>query len=88
MRSRVTEGSRPSASATLAFGSDVITSAGSTWRMLSAMRVRLMDSASPRGRSAVTMICSLAEADLHAGFDVLISPAVTATSVSKGSKPT
>ncbi len=41
-RSSVTLGSRPSASAMFAFGRLVITSADSTWTMLSAVRSRLI----------------------------------------------
>ena len=53
-RSSVTLGRRPSASAMLALGRLRITSAGSTWTMLSAVRWMLMAPASADGRGAVT----------------------------------
>ncbi len=87
-RSIETEGMRPSASAMLAFGNDVITSAGSTCRIFSAARVRLMASASPRGRSAVTMTWSLADATLRTASNCNVCPATRTTSLTNDWKPT
>ena len=61
-RSRVTLGRRPSASATLALGRLVMTSAGRTWMMLSALSVRLMASTSPPSRPEKTVTASLPDA--------------------------
>src|SRR5262252_2448583 len=58
-RSMVTLGKRPRASAMLALGRLVMTSAGSTCKIFSAVRSRLMASTSPCSRSARTSITSM-----------------------------
>jgi hypothetical protein len=55
--------------------------------MFSALRVSLIASASPCGRSAVTITSSLADAVLSVRLTLRVLPAVTSTSDVSGAKP-
>jgi hypothetical protein len=86
-RSSVTLGSRPIASAMLAFGRLLITSAGSTLMMLSALNVRLIDSISPPSRPAYTWTSCLLDATLSDASSRADCPAITVTFFVNGANP-
>ena len=72
----------------LALGKLRITSEGSTWTMLSAVRSRLTASASPEARSAVTKTSRFCDSTPSFASMFAAWPAVTFTVCVKASNPT